>query len=283
MERLDEVLQINPRVPAAIDEPEPTVDDGSAMVDGEIEIRGLTYAYGDGARREPVLQDVRLTIPRGSRVALVGPVGSGKSTLVALLARVYPVPAGRIFIGGRDINEIPVSRLRRSIGYAPQEPFLFSRSIRENITVGSPAATAASIDAAVETARLGGDLRALPRGLDTVVGERGVTLSGGQRQRATLARAIVGDPRILILDDSLSSVDADTEQAILDGLDRVMRGRTSILISHRHATLARADRIVVLDGGRMVEQGTHEELLARRGLYERLFQRHRLTATLEGR
>jgi ATP-binding cassette subfamily B multidrug efflux pump len=290
MERLAEVLDHPVDVSDSAAAPAPAGHDVLAELEdpveepllGDIEIRGLTFAYDSSTDPRPVLRDIRLEIPRGSRIALVGPVGSGKSTLANLLARLYPVPDDSIFVAGRDINSIPLARLRSSIGYVPQEAFLFSRSLRENIAFGSSDATTREISAVVETAHLAGDLDAFPEGLDTLVGERGFTLSGGQRQRVTLARALLGGRSILVLDDSLSSVDADTEQAILQALHDGSRDRTLILITHRLSTLAGMDRIVVMDAGVIVEQGTHEELMQLDRVYADLFRRYLLERRLAG-
>ncbi len=286
MVRLDEVLVAQPRIESGFDgngRDEQEEDPGAGL---DIEIRDLTFTYpeaGENGRRAPALKDLSLNIPAGTWLAVVGPVGSGKSTLARLLARVYDAPPGTVTVGGKDLPGIPVRAWRRAIGYVPQEPFMFSRSLRGNVTFGNPDADDATIDRAVERAQLTQDLDQLPDGLDTVVGERGFTLSGGQRQRATLARAILGNPSLLILDDALSSLDADTERSVMQGLDELMRDRTAIFITHRPSTLVGMERIVVLDDGRLVEQGSHEDLLAAGGTYARLFERQQLRQDLEGR
>jgi len=249
---------------------------------GSVEVCGLDFAYpADGREGMPALRDIRLEVPAGITVGIVGRVGSGKSTLVHLIAAIHAVPDGTILIDGHDLNTIPTSHLRSHVGIVPQETFLFSRTIAENIALGRPAAERPDIERVARIAQLSRDLPELPRGVDTLVGERGVTLSGGQRQRVALARALLLDPRILILDDALSSVDADTEEAILAGLRSFMRGRTTFLISHRVSTVLESDRVVVLDEGRIAESGSPRELLARGGLFARMYEQQRIERELE--
>ena len=272
--RIDEIMTSTPSIP-----PPGQDSDTGLPIDGDITVRNLTFAYV-GAAERPALSDVSLSIAKGSRVAIVGAVGSGKSTFAHLLAKVYPPPPGALFVGGEDLARVPVSRVRAGLAFVPQEAFLFSRSLFDNVAFGVPLGGGAAIDGAVGAARLDADLPALPEGLATLVGERGFTLSGGQRQRATLARALAVDPNILVLDDALSSVDADTERTILNALARERRGRTLILITHRLSTLRAVDRIIVLAGGRVVEDGTHDALLERNGVYARLFLRARMEERL---
>jgi ATP-binding cassette, subfamily B, multidrug efflux pump len=249
---------------------------------GSVSFRHLDFAYPNGAGGgRPVLKGIDLEIEPGATVGLVGRVGAGKSTLVHLLVAARPVPDGTVLIDGHDLNRLPTAQLRKHVAMVPQETFLFSRTIADNIALGRPDATRAEIERVAGIAQLTRDLPDLPHGLDTRVGERGVTLSGGQRQRVSLARALLLDPRILILDDALSSVDADTEEAILEGLKEVMRARTTFLISHRISTVLEADRIVVLEDGRIVETGRAEELLARDGVFSRLLRQQQIERELD--
>lgn len=245
---------------------------------GAVTFQGLTFAYPGGPA---VLRGIDIVVPAGATIGVVGRVGSGKSTLVSLLGAIYPVPRGALFLDGHDLNDLPTASVRTRVAIVPQETFLFSRSIAENIALGAPGAPRERIDAAARIAQLTRDLDDLPQGFDTRVGERGITLSGGQRQRVALARALLLDPRVLVLDDSLSSVDADTEEAILGGLRDFMRNRTTFLISHRVSTVMGADRIVVLEGGRVAESGTVGDLLAADGLFAALHRRQQLEREME--
>lgn len=272
--RLVEILE----VPQAVGH---AVRDGGRpkRLGGAIEIRGLSFRY---APETPwVLQDIHLTIPAGSRCAIVGEVGTGKSTLVHLVARLFEVPEGTLFLDGRDIRTIPLATLRTSIGLVAQDIFLFSETIRENILFGRPDATVEDVEAAARVAALLPSIEGFTDRFETVLGERGVRLSGGQKQRTALARALIKDPPILILDDAFSSVDVQTEERILAELKGAMEGRTILLVSHRLSTVKDADQIVYLREGRIVERGTHAELLAREGHYHRLYQRQLLTQELE--
>ena len=264
MQRIDEILCVEPSI---ADRPDVQPRTG---LRGEIEFRHLRFRYPGSDGREAALDDICLRIPAGRVVGIVGPVGSGKSTLASLIPRLFEVEDGMLLLDGIDVNRIPLATLRRSIAMVPQDSFLFSMSLADNIRYGQPEADDERVQRASERAQLAKDVAELPEGHDTLVGERGVMLSGGQRQRAALARALLLDPRILILDDTLSAVDAETEAAIQAGLREIFGGRTVVLVASRVATLREADHIVVLDRGRLVEQGRHAELLARGGLYARL-------------
>lgn len=245
----------------------------SKSIRGEIEFRHAEFSYED----QPVLRDVNIRVPAGGTLAVVGRVGSGKTTIARLIPSLIRAGAGQVLIDGVPIEQMSIGRLRASIGYVPQDSFLFSDSLRENIALGAEDEAA---DRAAEIARLAADVEEFPAGMETVVGERGVTLSGGQKQRTALARAIVRDPQILILDDALASVDTHTEEEILKGLRAVMRERTTILIAHRISTVQHADHIVVLEGGGVAEEGTHEQLVARKGIYADMYNRQHLSEEL---
>ena len=243
---------------------------------GEIEFRNLTFSYNGNV----VLHGIDLRIPAGTSMAIVGPTGSGKTTLVSLIPRIYDAEPGSVLIDGRPIRDYALADLRRNIGFVPQETFLFSETVRENIAFGVPKASDAEIQWAAEAANIATDIEDFPEKYKTLVGERGITLSGGQKQRTAIARALIRNPRILILDDALSSVDTHTEDKILNHLRDVMQGRTTIFISHRVSTVRNADRIAVLHGGRIVELGTHDELLALNGYYSDLYNKQLLEEEL---
>jgi ATP-binding cassette subfamily B protein len=268
--RIDELLKQQPDIAD-------TSTAAELPVSGNIEFRNLNFAYPNAPT---ILHDINLCIPAGSSLAIVGPTGSGKSTLVNLIPRLHDAAPSTILIDQHPIRDYKLSTLRHNIGFVPQETFLFSDTIRQNIAFGAPNATAEQVEEAATTAHICNEILEFPKGFDTEVGERGLTLSGGQKQRTAIARAIIRDPKILILDDALASVDTYTEERILTGLKRVMEGRTTIFISHRISTARNADQIAVLVAGRIVELGTHDELLARNGYYTSLFEKQRLEEEL---
>ena len=266
----------------------PSVEDAAATekpiaLTGKLEVRHLTFRYPNAAVN--ALEDISLTLEPGRTVAIVGATGSGKSTLVHLLPRLHEPPAGTVFVDGRDVRTLPLANLRRAIGVVPQEPFLFSDTIGGNIAFGVDkdwrADARSTVSHAAATAGLGADIEGFSDGLDTVVGERGITLSGGQKQRVAIARALAVDPRILVLDDALSAVDTATEEAILHELRDVRQSRSCLIVSHRVSTVRDADEILVLHQGRVVERGTHDDLVAAGGIYADMHRRQLLEAEIE--
>jgi ATP-binding cassette, subfamily B, multidrug efflux pump len=279
MRRINEILVEKPEIEdsEAIEVKSKTGETlAPQQIRGEIEFRHLNFSYGS----TPVLHDINLRVPAGSSLAIVGPTGSGKTTLVNLISRIYDAEPGTVLIDGIPIRDYAIAALRRNLGFIPQETFLFSETVRENIAFGKEDATDEDVRSAAQAASIGEEIESFPEQYRTLVGERGITLSGGQKQRTAIARAIIRNPRILILDDALSSVDTHTEDKILNHLREIMQGRTTIFISHRVSTVRNADRIAVLHAGRIVELGTHDELVAKDGYYTDLYNKQLLEEEL---
>ena len=272
MSRINEVMSIEPVVCAGPNSAH------QSPTTGAIEFRNLTFTYKGTA--EPVLRDINLQIQPGQMVAILGAVGSGKSTLMSLIPRVQEAESGQVLIDGERIEEIPLADLRAGIGYVPQESFLFSESVADNISFGVEHATPDEIEQAAADAELARDVKDFPQGYQTIIGERGITLSGGQKQRLAIARALIRRPRILLLDDALSAVDTYTEESILQNLRRIMSNCTSVVISHRVSTVKHADLILIMQNGRIIERGTHNQLLAQGAFYASLCERQALEEEL---
>jgi ATP-binding cassette subfamily B protein len=276
MIRINEVMNHKPTIADAVTV-KPGITQPELLLNGKVEFRNVSFSYGE----HEVLHGINIEVEAGSSLAIVGPTGSGKSTLVNLMPRLFDVNQGQVLIDGIDVREIPLASLRRQIGFVPQETFLFSVPLSENIGFGVQSLSEQHIQEVMEFAQLGKDVSDFPQGTATMVGERGVTLSGGQKQRTSLARAIAKDPAILILDDAMSSVDTHTEAEILRHLRNVMQGRTTIVISHRCSTVKNLDHIIVLDEGQIVEEGNHVKLLQEDGLYAEMYRRQLIGEELE--
>ena len=275
MHRLEEVLETEPSI----------MSGGEPIAAGQlkvgIEFRNVSFSYGHKQNGHAAVDRISFKLPVGKSVGLVGRIGSGKSTLAQLVPRLFDVSSGEILLDGKNIRNFSLSDLRRMIGYVPQDPFLFSTSLRRNLALGREQYSEEELSHAVKIAKLDRDIEAFPLGLETMVGERGVTLSGGQKQRATLARALIMDPPVLVLDDCLSSVDAQTEAEILHGLRSLLKEKTCLIISHRISAVKEADDILVLDGGKIIERGDHAALVRQGGVYADLYQQQRLSEELE--
>jgi ATP-binding cassette subfamily B multidrug efflux pump len=278
MKRLTTILDEEPEL---VTEMMDASEDAALDLKGRIEFRNVSFEYGDNGTGKPILSEIDLVIEPGQTVAFVGRTGAGKSTLTRLVPRLYDVSEGAVLVDGRDVRGLPLQTLRSAVGFVPQESFLFSESIRDNIAFGNVEAHDEAVEASARLAGLGSDITEFAKGYKTMVGERGITLSGGQRQRATIARALLVDPPILILDDVLSAVDTETEEMILSQLISVMKGRTTLLVSHRISTVKNADLICVLDHGRIAERGSHDELLVHDGLYASLYRKQLLEEELD--
>lgn len=275
MKRLEEILKTEPAIASST---------AAVPIHGlkhGVEFREVSFAYGRQTNGHPALDGISFSLPVGKSVGLVGRIGSGKSTLAQLVPRLFDANSGEVLVDGQDVGKLSLRELRQALGYVPQDPFLFSTSLRRNLAFGRDHVSDEDLQSAVRIARLDRDLEIFPQGLETVVGERGVTLSGGQKQRATLARALVMDPPVLILDDCLSSVDAQTEAEILHGLRSIMKEKTCLIISHRISAVKECDEILVLDEGRIIQRGNHDQLVEHGGLYAELYQQQRLSEELE--
>ncbi len=281
MRRIGKILGDVP----SIQDPEGADEAATPNLQGRVEFKDVTFRYpreeGDKNDDHPALDNISFEVTAGTTLAIVGPTGCGKTTVLALLTRAYDPDTGSVQLDGHDIRSLPLAVLRDALGYVPQDAFIFSATIRENLLMAKPDATEDEIWRACDTAQFSEALRRLPRGMDTLLGERGINLSGGQVQRLCLARALLRLPKILLLDDALSAVDTRTEEAILRGLKAVMRERTSIVVSHRISTIRHADKIIVIEQGRIADQGSHEELVQREGVYAAMHRRQRLESQLE--